>query len=345
MGETPPEDGLRLGAAITRYETEDAAFRSLASSTKYEYRLLLKELGRDLGDKLVAEFTPAVVDRLKNLWARRGHRAANVRLQVLRNVLWPCLVAGDLPADPFALVSPARRPSERGESHLVWPDEVFEAVMRAALDRRRFGLARAVAIARFVGARRGDLVRMPLTARANGRIRYQSAKRKVWVDVPEDPRLTTWLAMIPAEPPEEPRRGRKVKAGRTPAQAQTLVVNLAGKPYTPNGLAEELAKLVRELRRQGALESRAYGLHGLRHTLGVELALAGCSDAEGAAMLGHESPSSFTRYRRQAARTALADAAASRLAARRLALLGTGARDGTAPPDRTGDLQSHNLAL
>ncbi|WP_331086176.1 hypothetical protein [Phenylobacterium sp.] len=66
--------------------------------------------------------------------------------------------------------------------------------------------------------------------------------------------------------------------------------------------------------RTGKLDSDRYDLHGLRHTRGVELALAGCSDAEGAAMMGHRSPSSFVQYRRQADRIRLSDAAAARVA-------------------------------
>jgi len=61
-------------------------------------------------------------------------------------------------------------------------------------------------------------------------------------------------------------------------------------------------------RRRGVLDRTDYDLHGLRHTRGVELALAGCTDAEGAAMMGHASPVSFRQYRRQADRIRLAEA-------------------------------------
>lgn len=68
-----------------------------------------------------------------------------------------------------------------------------------------------------------------------------------------------------------------------------------------------------KLHREGRLDSDRYDLHGLRHTRGVELALAGCGDAEGAAMMGHGSPSSFVQYRRQADSIRLSDAAAARV--------------------------------
>ncbi len=361
-----------LAAALRAYELESADFRALAASTQYEYRLILKEFDEDLGRLAVAAFTPAFVDRLKATWARRGHRAANIRLQLLKNVLKPSLVAGELASDPFPLVGQVPRPRALREPHLIWSDEVLGTVMGAALAAGKHGLARALAIGRYVGARRGDLVAIGRMARQDGRFRYMSGKRRVWVDVPEDPELARWLDATPDAPPERPRRGRKLKAGQTAVTPTTLVYSLTGRPYTEDGLALELRKLVSALHRSGALDSDRYDLHGLRHTRGVELALAGCSDAEGAAMMGHGSASSFVQYRRQADRVRLANAAAARVSrlreevadekcktegqqsANSTARNGKGpdecpalsvSCDGTASPDRTGDLQSHNLAL
>lgn len=303
-----------MAAAIRAYELENPDFRGLAESTKYEYRLMLKEFEDDLGTLAVSAFTPAFVDRLKASWAKRGHRAANLRLQVLRNVLKPVLVAGRLKQDPFPLVGQVRRPRELKEPHLIWSEHVFRTVVEAALEARKFGLARAVIIGRYVGARRGDLVAIPRSARQDGRFQYMSGKRRVRVDVVEDPALARWLSRTPDTPPDEARQGRKVKAGEPPIATTTLVYNVAGRPYSEDGLALELRKLVASLHRAGDLDSDRYDLHGLRHTRGVELALAGCSDAEGAAMMGHGSASSFVQYRRQADRIRLSDAAAARVA-------------------------------
>lgn len=303
-----------MAAAIRAYELENPDFKALAASTKYLYRAMLKEFEDDLGGLAVSAFTPAFVDRLKGSWANRGHRAANLRLQVLRNVLKPALVAGKLKQDPFPLVGQVRRPRELKEPHLVWSEATFQTVMETALDARKFGLARAVAVARYIGARRGDLVALPRSARQGGRFQFVSGKRRVRVDVMEDPELGRWLARTPDAPPVEPRRGRKVQADAAPVATTTLVYNVAGRPYTEDGLALELRKLVAKLHAAGQLDSERYDLHGLRHTRGVELALAGCSDAEGAAMMGHGGPSSFMQYRRQADRVRLADTASARVA-------------------------------
>lgn len=303
-----------MAAAIRAYELENPDFKALAASTKYLYRAMLKEFEDDLGTLAVSAFTPAFVDRLKGSWASRGHRAANLRLQVLRNVLKPALVAGKLKQDPFPLVGQVRRPRELKEPHLIWSDATFRTVVEAALEARKFGLARAVAVARYIGARRGDLVAVPRSARQDGRFQYVSGKRRVRVDVIEDPELGRWLARTPDAPPAEPRQGRKVKSDAAPVATTTLVYNVSGRPYTEDGLALELRKLVAKLHEAGRLDSPRYDLHGLRHTRGVELALAGCSDAEGAAMMGHGGPSSFMQYRRQADRVRLSDTASARVA-------------------------------
>jgi integrase len=306
----PALDGS-LRAALRAYELENPAFRALADSTKYEYRLILKELEADLGGVAVRDFTPAYVHRLMTLWARRGHRAANVRLQILKNVLRPCLVSGGLKVDPFPMIRNAPRPRALAEPHLLWPQPVFLAVVEQAIDRNRFGLARAVAIARYTGLRRGDLVRLADDALQNGRLVIETGKRRVTVDLPVDPALTVWLERIPSVPAPHPLRTRPAPAVRPTA----LIFNMAGQPYSEDGLGQELVKFVEALHREGLVDSPRYDLHGLRHTRGVELALAGCSDAEGAAMLGHRSASSFARYRRQAERVRLTDRAAARLEA------------------------------
>ncbi|HEY8572834.1 hypothetical protein [Phenylobacterium sp.] len=306
-----------LGSAVRAYELENPDFINLAASTKYEYRLILKEFDADLGRVPISTFTAAFVFRLKGLWAQRGHRAANIRLQILKNVLKPSIIMGTLTADPFPIVGLVRRPRELEEPHLAWPESVFRIVMEEALLRKRFGLARAIAIARYTGARRGDLVRMPRSARQDGRFRFLSGKRRIFVDIPEDAHLTRWLSLTPDSPPSTPRQGRKLPKAGGEFEPSTLVYNLSGRPYTEDGLGQELAKLIELLAAEGRIRGKGYDLHGLRHTRGVELALSGCSDAEGAAMMGHGSPSSFVQYRRQADRSRLSDAADRRLAAER----------------------------
>jgi integrase len=316
-----------LRGALRLYEEEDADFAGLADSTKYLYRAMLDELAVDFGDVPIERFTAAYLLELRNIWAARGHRAANLRLQVLKNALWPMVIAGRIAGgDPFAMIPPVRRPAHLKEPNPIWPHSVVLEVVSAAIDQQKFGLARAVALARWTGARRGDLVRMTARCRAAGRIRFLSGKRRVPVDIEEDADLAHTLAATPATQPKDPRRGRKLKAtDPSPFRPLTLVYNLEGSPYTEDGLALELGKLTTALAAAGRIDGAIldpatgqvcgciYGLHGLRHTRGVELALAGCTDAQGAAMMGHASPSSFAQYRRQADRIRMSDDGAQKV--------------------------------
>lgn len=297
-----------LRHALRVYELEDADFRGLRDSTKYSYRLMLKEFEETLGTEPLATFTPAFIRSLKNLWARRGYRAANYRLQILKNVLKPAMIDGLVPSNAFDLVGQVRRPSDMKEPHPIWPMSVVERVIEAAIEQRRFGLARAVAIGRFIGARRSDLCVIGKSARQDGRFRFLSGKRRVPVDVREPPPLTRWLELTPDQQPDEARQGRKVQPGARPAAALTLVYNLSGRPYTPDGLGAELKDLVQALHAAGEIPSADYDLHGLRHSRGVEIALTTVSDAAGAAVMGQLSAASFAQYRRQADRMKLTDA-------------------------------------
>lgn len=309
LSTSKPTAPSTLRAALRDYELRSADFKALAASTQYEYRLILKELEDDFGELPVSRFRAAFLLDLRDAWAPRGHRAANVRLQVLKNVLWPAIVDRKLgDGDPFTLIPQVRRPRDAAEPHLMWSDDAVHKVIAAALAAGKPGLARGVAIGRYAGARRDDIVRITKAARKGGRFAFVSGKRRVAVDMAEDPRLARIL-------------------DNTPAHGLILAYNLSGVAYTADGFALELRKIVRALHARSkskdpqeaaqGLDSDRYDVHGLRHTFGVEIALAGCTDAQGAVMLGHASPASFAAYRRQADRIRLADDATTKIAALR----------------------------
>lgn len=301
-----------IRAATRRYELKDAAFAVLADSTKYEYRLILKEFDADLGDLPLSTFTAEYVFKLQNIWAKRGHRAAENRLVVLRHVLLPHLIKTGL--DPFAMLPAVPRSREAGEPHIIWPTAVVHLVIQRALRDGKVGLARGVALARWAGARRGDVVKLTRRIRQGGKLKWLSGKRRVPVDIVEDASLTTIIENTPNHP-----------------RSMVLAYNLAGLAYTEDGFGLEVGKIVTELFEEGVIESDRYTAHGLRHTFGVDRALAGCTDAEGAAQMGHKSPSSFVQYRRQAEKIRLSENADAKMAE---------FREKTANPALQTDLQN-----
>lgn len=298
-----------LKAALDVYETKSPDFAVLGDSTKYEYRLIMKELEADFGHLPLATFTPERILQLRGTWAKRGHRAAENRLLLLKHALTPTMIKEGV--DRFSMIPGVPRPADKGEPHIIWPESVVHAAIARALKHGKVGLARGIAIGRYAGARRGDIVKMTKAVRrTRGRFAFLSGKRRVPVDIAEDPALTTILT----ETPDHPR-------------SVILAYNLAGFAYSEDGLGLEVGKLIEELyalrdskdpaERAQAIDRPDYTLHGLRHTFGVEAALAGCTDAEGAARMGHRSPNSFATYRRQAEKIRLSANADAKVAALR----------------------------
>lgn len=318
-----------LAGAMRAYELS-ADFKSRAEETRQDYSYKMAEFERDYGALPITSFSPSAIQELREEWALRGYRAANIRLQLLKNILRPQMVALNRP-DPFAQIKGVSRPRSAKEAHVVWSDDAVETVIREAITLGKFGLARAVAIGRYAGARRGDIVKMLRTARTvaypsnQPRIAWLSSKRSIPVNMREDPRLTRWLGATPEQQPLSRWQAyAQGKAGVLRLPPATLVYNISNERYTEDGIGQELAKLVKALHAAGRLDGDQYNLHGLRHTFGVELTLASCTDAQGAAMMGHAGASTFQIYRRQAGRVTMSDAAADRLDALREAAVRTG---------------------
>jgi integrase len=287
-----------LHAALRVYELDSADFGILAASTKKSYRGLMKELDEDFGDLHVSTFQPAYLLTLRNTWAKRGYRVPSLLLGVLRNALLPAIIEQKhFEGDPFAMIPGVRRPHDLGEAHVIWPEHVVLKVIEQAIAEGRYGIARGVAIGRYAGPRRGDIVKLTKGARRAGRFAFLSGKRKVPVNQPEDPALTAIL-------------------DGTPAAESSLILayNLSGLAYTESGFHQGVTDLVERLFKAGEIESDEYTSHGLRHTFGVEGALAGWTDAVGMSMMGHSSSSSFATYRRQADRIRMQDDGAALVA-------------------------------
>lgn len=92
-----------------------------------------------------------------------------------------------------------------------------------------------------------------------------------------------------------------------PKGQAAFVATAAGRPYTK----ESYANLFADYRKAAGLTQGS--LHGLRKTIATRLAEAGASDAEGMAVLGHQSAQIFGKYRATANRGKMAVAAMKKL--------------------------------
>lgn len=290
-----------VGAMLKQYN-KSAEFLALARSTQKEYQRLIDEMEGDAGDVRLREVDGGWMREMRDSWAIRGYKATNDRLQVMKNALEPAIDDGRVPTDPFARLKKARRPHDTEEAHPTWEDAEVKAAIDLALKRKLPGLARAIALGRYGGFRRGTICALPLNARTIGhddygrphpRLYWITEKRKVLADKPEDPRLTALLAS-------------------TPSKALMLAYNQRGEAWKPRQLNQAVDRLIEKLADTNQARPNLT-IHGLRHARGVELALAGASDAEIMSQLEHATDRAAKIYRRQAERRKLADAAQTKV--------------------------------
>jgi site-specific recombinase XerD len=290
-----------VGGMLKAYN-RSSDFLGLARATQSDYQRRLDEICEDAGDTLLSDLTMAFVNDMKDAWGQRGYRVANMNLQVLKNAVLPAIIDGRIKSDPFQHIKKVRRPHNAPESNPVWEEHEVEAVIELALTRKMPGLARAVALGRWGGFRRGTICNLPLHVRTHGyddagrrqrRLYWLTEKRRVICDKPEDTRLTALL-------------------DGTPNKALTIAYNSRGDRFQERALNQAIDRLIEALAKTGQVRPNLT-LHGLRHTRGVELAIAGASDSEIMSQLEHTSTRAAEIYRRQANRRKLADSAQTKI--------------------------------
>ncbi len=303
-----------IGGMLKAYN-KSAEYLSNARSTQRAYQDHIDEMIADFGDVMLFEVTQAWLRDLRDAWAVRGHRAANVRMQVLKNALAPAVNdQADLriKGDPFHKLAKVKRPHGAPEAHPIWEDHEVEAAIEDAIARKTPGLARAIALGRWGGFRRATICAIPLNARpigydddgaAHTRLFWVTEKKRILCDKREDPRLTALMS-------------------RTSNVALTIAYNADGMPWKPRQLNQAIDRLMARLAQAGKVRAAVtekgevycpLDIHGLRHARGVEIAMAGGSDAEIMSQLEHATDRAAKIYRRQADRRRMADGAQDRV--------------------------------
>lgn len=151
-------------------------------------------------------------------------------------------------------------------------------------------LAHVVVLARYTGQRRGDLCTMGWSAYDGATIRLVQQKT----------RAPLVLAVHPA---------LKAHLDAWPRVASTILTNARDRPWKPGDLTHAMPKALLQIGLSDDLN-----VHGLRKLAAAELADAGCSVHEIAAITGHRSLSMVQLYTRSADQERLASAAIVRLA-------------------------------
>lgn len=152
-------------------------------------------------------------------------------------------------------------------------------------------LRRVVVLARHTGQRRGDLCAMTWTAYDGASIRVTQQKTGVALVIPIAPAFRVEL--------DEWRRT---------ATAVTILTTSHGRPWIAQSLSHLLPFALAKIGLGGDLN-----VHGLRKLAATELADAGCTPHEIAAITGHKTLAMVQHYTRSADQERLAGAAVLRL--------------------------------
>ena len=273
-----------LGGLISAYRASPE-FARLAPASKRQYNLLLDILAPNADRPLVAITTESLYDLRDMLAKVRGRTVVNQLLAVLRVVFaWGIrrgLVRGNNPAEK---IESLRRPKDAPRANRPWKDAELETVLAAAKPRLRIALA----LGAYTGLRESDVVRVPWSCYDGHSIetRTQKTGQRVWI--PAHSRLREILDTLPRE-------------------TETIVPG-----FTASGYRSAFYRLTARLRADGKIGA-GLSIHGLRHTLGHQLAEAGCDPPTIAAVLGQSTSQMAEWYSRTANRDRLAAEAFGKL--------------------------------
>jgi integrase len=198
-----------------------------------------------------------------------------------------CVETGWLDASPILRVKRLR-----GGNLPAWT----EADAALALRHLKEPLRRAVVLALFTGQRRGDLTRLTWNAYDGRAIRLRQGKTGAELVIPCHPELKAEL-----------------DAWRPTTVSPLILVNSKGKPWLPTNLSTQLGRALEEI--EGFPSGR--NIHGLRKLAATNLAQAGCSMHEIAAITGHKTLAMVQLYTASVDQERLAEAAVIRLSSRR----------------------------
>lgn len=276
-----------LGGLIAAYK-RSPEWQALKPDTQKGYERAFNAL------KPSADVLTAVIEQKDVLHARDAvfakHKRwlANMVVSVLSVVLGWGVPRGYTSKNAAAGVPKIRR-AGLGVANPAWTWAEVDAMLKRATG----GLRKAVALAYFTGMRKKDIVELRRAARVarsgahTGEIEFGSSKPDRNISVFEAKRLSAILD----EPDTKP--------------GEFVVVNEAGQPYTRDGLDTMFDRLKRTLTAEGLLRPRRT-FHGLRKSLGKDLAEAGFSENDIAGALGQANPASARPYTIEAQQKAAA---------------------------------------
>lgn len=251
-----------LGGLIAAYR-KSPEFTGLADRTRDDYEKVFSYL-KPLAGMAVERFNrPSFIIATRDrAFRKRKRRFANYVVQVSSVLLgwgkpreW-CEMNG------AADVPLLRRPKSMGRANRPWTEKERAVVLERAPAQLRV----PIAIGIYAAPREADALRMPRSADNGAEINWTAGKNRRELHLRVHPKLREIL-------------------DAAPKSATIFCLNSRGKPWTQSGFRASFFKFIRQLEAEGVV-GPGLTFHALRHTLGDELADAGCDTRAIAAVLG-----------------------------------------------------------
>jgi len=228
-----------------------------AETTRRNYRRVLDQLREKYGTGLLRDLEPRHVRKIRNEIAEKSTTAADIAMGLI-SALWNFATEQlGLELDADPTHGVPRIHKVQHE-HEPWPQELIDRFLREARPSLRW----AVRLALYTGQRRSDLVKMKWSQFDGEFIEVRQQKTGTLVSIPCHSELGTELENMPRV-------------------ADTILVGERGAALTGSSLS---------------MGVDGYAIHGLRKNAAVELANAGCTPHEIAAITGHKTLGMVAHY-------------------------------------------------
>lgn len=290
--------GSRLAPAATARDTVEslirkfraARFEQLSRSSRLGYEDGFEAIRKRFASAEIGFFEEKLMRGKVKDWHRSfaaTPRAADMRLGTLVALMNFAVDEGLIAAHALGGIE---RLHEANRAHIIWDPGEIELFAKDA----PFPLFLALHFLRLTGLRRGDALRIQLSADKGSHLEWTTSKTESFVVIPVVQELRAMLDIAARH------RARKKVA------ATTILFNHLGRPWTPDGFSSSFDKRRDEL----GIEKR---MHDLRGTAATGFMQAGLTDEEVADILGWKTADIAAIRKRYVARGAIVQAAIARL--------------------------------
>lgn len=283
-----PASAGTLGALIRAYR-RSPEFAALSPRSREIYEGVIGELIKIQDAPLASldsKFLYAARDKVL-AWRKRAF--ANLYIKFLRSLLNWGIKRGKCDGNPALGIDLVPRPRNAPVINRPWSQEEIEAALATAPAPLRL----AIALAAYTGLRESDVARVTWACYDGAAFEVRQYKTGATAWIPAHPRLQAILDATPRVSPQ-------------------IVASSTGRPYHVTTLRARFFQFMAGLREDGKV-GPGLSFHGLRHTLGTNLAEAGCDAGTIAAILGQKTTRMGEHYSRTANRRQLAGAGIARL--------------------------------